>query len=1225
MTKADDMSKRLFKPIRAGWKAPLCQAMALLCLASGLVMAPALAQETVCARVKIEIKQELTLERQAFDAQMKINNTTDTGVIENVKVVVKVTDESGVPVLISSDPNDLSAKFYVRISSKENISDVDGSGTVNAKTTSTIDWLLIPAPGAAGNNPLGKKYLVGATLSYKYGGETQTMDVSPDVITVKPLPLLTLDYFLTQDVWADDPLTAEVEPVEPFTLGVRVKNNGLATAKNLKIDSAQPKIIENKQGLLINFTLTGSYVNDAPTQNTLLIDFGDIAASTSKMGRWNMETTLAGKFTEFTARFTHADELGGAMTSILQATNAHFLLRDVRVDLTGRDLVRDFLAKDGDVIRVYESDGPDTEVTDRSAVATLTPTTGSNGNATYRLSFPATAGFAYVRLPDPYNGTKVLGKIIRSDAKQLASENVWLSKTRNEQSKQWEYWVNFFDVNSTGLYDSEFQAPPAIARPPVIQFIPEYTVKEGLQVSFLVEASSPDGRAVSLAAAPLPAGATFVQQAADLAAPGLKRAVFDWTPAKGTAGTYPITYTATDGLLTASRTAAIKVESNTPPVGPGTPSIVAPLSGAQVTALKPTILVQTSTNSQDPTTQVQFELYSDEALTKPVSSSVVTKAVSGADGKPAPTGWSLATALADNTRYWWRARAFDGKLYSPWVSGQFFVNTFNDPPNAFSLLSPRPAGGINMVNPQLSWANTQDKDGDRITYSTFIYVDGALNTLLTSAAGLPDGVNGVASWAIDKPLTEGATYYWRVVARDSNGAETSTVARPFVVTSNQPPSLPSIVSPGDGAMVTSTTATMLLANASDPEGDSISYEFELDADSGFASAAKRVSGTVPQGSNGQTQWSATKLLENTWYYWRARAFDSNGDAGWRAGKFFVSSVNDAPALPGVANPGPGAWVATAYPILTVNSAIDPEGDVVRYQFQLGTHPSEGGVLYNGNESKPDWQVTSALSSGTTYWWRYRVADALGATSAWSVWFAFTVNTQGEQGPSLQITEPAVPLVPTTVGARRIASLRWEAGNLTEDANVSLYFGTAANAATGTRIVEGLRQAVGTKTGSYDWDVTDLVAGTYYVYGQIYTSKLSSRTIAPGAVVIRPAVPAGRIQVGGGSGATDELGKIWKIQVRLANAPIADVIVPIASSNQAEGVAQPAKLTFTVQNWSVYQPVMVTGVNDCLRDANQKYWISIGKAQSLDPNYIDVSGTSVPMLNIDNGALTGCVK
>lgn len=315
----------------------------------------ALAQETVCARVKIEIKQELTLERQAFDAEMKINNTTDTGFIENVSVVVKVTDEAGTPVAITDNPNDLTAKFFVRLSSKQNIAAVDGTGTVNPKTTSIINWTIIPAPGSAGTSPFGKKYLVGATLTYKFGGESTILEVSPDVITVKPLPLLTLDYFLTQNVWGDDPLTLAVEPVEPFTLGVRVKNTGHATAKNLKIDSAQPKIVENNQGLLINFSLTGSYVNDAPAQNTLLINFGDIAAGTSKMGRWIMESTLAGKFTEFAAKFSHADELGGALTSILQATNAHFLIRDVRVDLPGRDYVRDFLAHDGDVIRVYES------------------------------------------------------------------------------------------------------------------------------------------------------------------------------------------------------------------------------------------------------------------------------------------------------------------------------------------------------------------------------------------------------------------------------------------------------------------------------------------------------------------------------------------------------------------------------------------------------------------------------------------------------------------------------------------------------------------------------------------------------------------------------------------------------------------------------------------------------------------------------------------------------
>ena len=43
-------------------------------LAAALAFAaPAQAQETTCARVKIEIKQQLTLERQAFDAEMRIN------------------------------------------------------------------------------------------------------------------------------------------------------------------------------------------------------------------------------------------------------------------------------------------------------------------------------------------------------------------------------------------------------------------------------------------------------------------------------------------------------------------------------------------------------------------------------------------------------------------------------------------------------------------------------------------------------------------------------------------------------------------------------------------------------------------------------------------------------------------------------------------------------------------------------------------------------------------------------------------------------------------------------------------------------------------------------------------------------------------------------------------------------------------------------------------------
>ncbi|CAB1063457.1 Flagellar hook-length control protein FliK [Olavius sp. associated proteobacterium Delta 1] len=84
-----------------------CRTGVFCILLAGLLLAgPAvcLADDTVCARVKIEIKQELTLERQAFDAHMRINNGLANISLEAVNIEVSFTDEDGAPVLTSSDP-----------------------------------------------------------------------------------------------------------------------------------------------------------------------------------------------------------------------------------------------------------------------------------------------------------------------------------------------------------------------------------------------------------------------------------------------------------------------------------------------------------------------------------------------------------------------------------------------------------------------------------------------------------------------------------------------------------------------------------------------------------------------------------------------------------------------------------------------------------------------------------------------------------------------------------------------------------------------------------------------------------------------------------------------------------------------------------------------------------------------------------------------------------------
>ena len=430
-----------------------CAAWLLVLMALAPRTAAQSTADALCAEVKIEIAQKASLERQAFNAAMRINNGLETP-IQNIAIGLIFQDAAGNGVIATSDSASTSATFFLAAPTLTGISALDGSGSVAAKTTGEVNWLTIPAQGAGGTQAQGKLYFIGAAVTYTIGADTKTVNVTPDTVTVLPQPQLTLDYFLAKDVYADDAFTPQVEPPVPFTLGVRVKNTGWGTAVSTIIESAQPEIVDNQQGLPIGFQILDSFVNDQPAAKTLLSNFGDILPGKSKVGRWDMVTTLSGKFLHFSASYTHAGALGGALTSLLQAVNTHVLVHDVQVDLPGRDAIRDFLAQDGTTLRVYESDGIDTAVTDQSAAAQLRNVGGSQ----YALSFPATAGFAYVKLADTNAGTVQPGAVVRADGKKVPAQNVWLSKSRNADLS-WSYFINFFDVDTTGSYNLTLAAP----------------------------------------------------------------------------------------------------------------------------------------------------------------------------------------------------------------------------------------------------------------------------------------------------------------------------------------------------------------------------------------------------------------------------------------------------------------------------------------------------------------------------------------------------------------------------------------------------------------------------------------------------------------------------------------------------------------------------------------------------------------------------------------------
>ena len=107
---------------------------------------------------------------------------------------------------------------------------------------------------------------------------------------------------------------------------------------------------------------------------------------------------------------------------------------------------------------------------------------------------------------------------------------------------------------------------PLPGHPPVLSPTGDKSAPEGALLTFIVSATDADGDKITYSAAPLPAGATFTDDADGNGAPD-GHATFSWTPSYTQAGTYPVTLAASDGQAGDSETITITVANvNRPPV-----------------------------------------------------------------------------------------------------------------------------------------------------------------------------------------------------------------------------------------------------------------------------------------------------------------------------------------------------------------------------------------------------------------------------------------------------------------------------------------------------------------------------------------------------------------------------------------------------------------------------------------------------------------------------------
>ncbi len=384
----------------------------------------------ICVQVKLEILQKVTLEREAFDARLKMINNLELDPLTKIGVEVLIRDEEGNPVKIATpESQDEEALFFIKISNKENIEAIDGTGVISPAGSAVVHWLIIPTIKSGGTHSTGKKYYAKAHIYYSAGEVDLDFETWEEEFTVKPQPKLVLNYAMPCGVYGDNPFTENViEPPIPFKLAVRVSNVGYGTARNLSIESAQPKIVENELGLLIDFKLLGCWVNGESKPNDLKINFGDIPPNSAKIGMWDMISTLTSTFTEMSATFTHKAKLGGALTSLIDSVATSTLVHIIVMDNPGNDAFLDLLVSSSREKKespipdnILASDGTDMPV---KYVGTPTVTSVSGG---LQVDVPPPGSWLYVEVPDPYHNNQTNISIVRSDGKILNSNNYWLA------------------------------------------------------------------------------------------------------------------------------------------------------------------------------------------------------------------------------------------------------------------------------------------------------------------------------------------------------------------------------------------------------------------------------------------------------------------------------------------------------------------------------------------------------------------------------------------------------------------------------------------------------------------------------------------------------------------------------------------------------------------------------------------------------------------------------
>ena len=362
--------------------------------------------------------------------------------------------------------------------------------------------------------------------------------------------------------------------------------------------------------------------------------------------------------------------------------------------------------------------------------------------------------------------------------------------------------------------------------------------------------------------------------------------------------------------------------------------------------------------------------------------------------------YEIATALSNNTRYYWEVAAKNANSIGSYSTSYF--TTIVALPGAVTLISPT-TNELNIpVLPTLTW--TTGIGGAPVKYLVRISTssDFSSTILNDSTAGAP------TSYTLASALTYVNKYYWSVAAKNAAGTS-DWVTDSFTTIKAETHFKFTSVTGNSMLILVKQDITPKVNGMPLSAGD----EIGVFTPNGLCVGAKRWTGEsnisiVAWGDNDQTLeqdgalpndslsfriWDSTAAQEGlakvTWQpvdhviFTRAYTYGINTSAG--LGSFAAIVASEVPAL---RLPVTNAAGISLTPTLTWSSALN----AISYRVQVSSTSTFDYLNFNDSLAETSDLVSPALSYGIKYFWRVNATNAAGGISAWAI-DSFTTTAQ----------------------------------------------------------------------------------------------------------------------------------------------------------------------------------------------------------------------------------------